>query len=449
MSDDLQYITRLMRIRCDKGTMDNYINVDRDHGVLAGGDLQPVLNANDHTKKNIIHCGNCESEENPERMFRKGLVAGLMGPVGFLAAGSVTDLLEDVGIMTCKCKPNTPQPWIFTNEDNILEGAPALTMKSKLACRYGGVISFVPLNEYPPEEPAEMAEEIVEETEEVPPAEDVVAEAVDAALEHAKTQIAETGAVGQMAVEKVQMALAAAAAMPPQKPLQCSCKRQADAINGLHDVTVEKAFSITDADRAANYVHNCAQELGEGIVDKDGMIINQSGMGNFLINNSTVAYSGCGAIALYNTIRTLNPKTEVTFSQTISWMEPYGVLNNSFGILPTGVVNALNQMGYETHYCFSQDAEEISRAASSADAAISLYATNKNIHYVAFHADSVNKAGETVFQFYNEKPEDHYETYEQFDDSLGGSGTDWNSEEPEKKIKFGSITILVNEPEEE
>ena len=37
MSDDLQYITRLMRIRCDKGTMDNYINVDRDHGVLAGG----------------------------------------------------------------------------------------------------------------------------------------------------------------------------------------------------------------------------------------------------------------------------------------------------------------------------------------------------------------------------------------------------------------------------
>ena len=66
----------------------------------------------------------------------------------------------------------------------------------------------------------------------------------------------------------------------------------------------------------------------------------------------------------------------------------------------------MNQMGYETHYCFSQDAEEISRAASSADAAISLYATNKNIHYVAFHADSVNEAGETVFQFYNEKPDE-------------------------------------------
>lgn len=448
MSDDLQYITRLMRIRCDKGTMDNYINVDRDHGVLAGGELQPVLNANDHTEKNIIHCGNCESDENPERMLRKWLVAGDMGSLGFLMADSVTALLEDVGIMTFKCKPNTPHPWIFTNEDNILEGAPALTMKSKLACRYGGVISFVPLNEYPLEEPAQMAEEMVEETEEAPPAEDVVAEAVDAALENAKTQIGETGATGQMAVEKVQMALAAAAAMLPQKPLQCNCKRQADAINGLEDITVEKAFSITDADRAANYVHNCAQELGEGIVDRDGMIINQSGMENFLINNSTVAYSGCGAIALYNTIRTLNPKTEVTFAQTVSWMEPYGVLNNSFGILPTGVVDALNQMGYETHYYFSQDAEEISKAASGADAAISLYATNKNIHYVAFHADSVNEAGETVFQFYNEIPQTHRDTYEGFNALLNSPVTEPITGKPIKRVKVGSITILINKPEE-
>ena len=73
MSDDLQYITRLMRIRCDKGTMDNYINVDRDHGVLAGGDLQALLNANDHTKKNIIHCGNCESDKSRSECFGKGL----------------------------------------------------------------------------------------------------------------------------------------------------------------------------------------------------------------------------------------------------------------------------------------------------------------------------------------------------------------------------------------
>ena len=87
-------------------------------------------------------------------------------------------------------------------------------MKSKLACRYGGVISFVPLDEYPSEEPAQMEEEIVEETEEAPPAEDVVTEAMNSALKNAVEQIAETGAVGEEAVGKVQLALAAVAANP-------------------------------------------------------------------------------------------------------------------------------------------------------------------------------------------------------------------------------------------
>lgn len=395
MSDDLQYITRRMRIRCDKGTMDNYINVGRDHGVLVGGNLEPVLNANDHTKKNIIHCGNCESEENPERKFRKGLVAGLMGPIGFLAAGSVINLLEDAEVVTYKCKPNTPQPWIFTNEDNILEGAPALTMKSKLACRYGGVISFVPLDEYPPEEPAQMEEEIVEETEEAPLPQEVVAEAVNTALKNAAEQIAETGAVGQEAAEKVQLALAAAAAMPP--------------------VPSPKT--------------------------PDG---NKQKIEDFLISNYITTGADCGVTALYHTVKTLNPETEITYEQAASWMSPYAVLNDSFGILPTGVVNALNRMGYETHYCFSKDAEEISRAAAGADAAISLCATNEHIHYVAFHAVSVREDGAPVFEFYDGKSGCHCESYEAFDASFGSFVTEWDAVESEKRVKFGSVTVLVN-----
>ncbi len=452
MADDPKYITRLMRIRCTKGTMDNYINVDVDHGVLAGAEQQPVLNANDHTEKNIIHCGNCESDENPERMFRKGLVSGLMGPLGFLLADSVTNFLEDVGIMTCKCKPNTPKPWLFTNEDNILEGAPALTMNSKLACRYGGTISFVPLDEYPPEEPAQMSEEAGEEAGDTPPAEDVVGEALESALENAMAQIEATGEVGKEAVEKVQLALAAAAAMPGEESTEdskdCDCQREQNAINSLEDITYEKAFSsVTDADRAANYIHNSSQEFAEGVLDADKMIINQSEMDNFLINNSTVAYSGCGAIALYNTIKTLDPESEVTFSQAVYWMEPYGVLNNAFGLLPMGVTNALNELGYETQYCFSTDPTEISKAAAEADAAICLYATSQNVHYVAYHADSVNDDGEQIFQFYNEKAEEHYDTYEAFDASLGRSVTDWVTGNGEGRVKLGALTILVNKSE--
>ena len=135
--DDQKYVTRLMRARCSKGTMENYLNVDLDHGIVVGADMQPLMNANDHVSgRHVIHFGCCESDQNPERMSRKGLVGGLL-------SGGIADALEDVGIMTCKCKPNTPNPWEFVNEDNIVEGAPALMVCSKLTCRYGGIIEII------------------------------------------------------------------------------------------------------------------------------------------------------------------------------------------------------------------------------------------------------------------------------------------------------------------
>lgn len=194
MAGDPKYITRLMRIRCSKGTMDNYINVGTDHGVLAGADQQPVLNANDHTKENLIHCGNCESDANPERMLKKKLVASLMGPAGLVAGDMLTAAMEKLGIMPCKCKPNTPLPWIFTNENNILEGAPALTMDSKIACRYGGVIEFVPLNEYPADEQETTPEP--ERKEEIPEP-DIVETEVAEAVRAAREEVAETEEGGE------------------------------------------------------------------------------------------------------------------------------------------------------------------------------------------------------------------------------------------------------------
>lgn len=135
--DDQKYVTRLMRARCSKGTMENYLNVDIDHGIVVGADVQPLMNANDHVSgRHVIHFGCCESDQNPERMFRKALVGGFLG-------GVIADALEDVGIMTCKCKPNTPNPWEFVNEDSIVEGAPALMVCSTLTCRYGGVIEII------------------------------------------------------------------------------------------------------------------------------------------------------------------------------------------------------------------------------------------------------------------------------------------------------------------
>ncbi len=56
-----------------------------------------------------------------------------------------------------KCELDTPLPWIFTSKDHMIDGAPALTMESQCACRYGGIITIV-------QEEAETAELVAEET---------------------------------------------------------------------------------------------------------------------------------------------------------------------------------------------------------------------------------------------------------------------------------------------
>ena len=48
------YVVRLMKIKCSMGTVENYINVDIDHGIFVGQNQQPLMNANDHTDKNIM-----------------------------------------------------------------------------------------------------------------------------------------------------------------------------------------------------------------------------------------------------------------------------------------------------------------------------------------------------------------------------------------------------------
>ena len=105
------YVVRLMKIKCSMGTVENYINVDIDHGIFVGQNQQPLMNANDHTDKNIMPFGNCLSPQNPDRCLRQALLKGAIGGLTFGVGGIVSDAvstaLESAGIMTYKCKPNT------------------------------------------------------------------------------------------------------------------------------------------------------------------------------------------------------------------------------------------------------------------------------------------------------------------------------------------------------
>jgi len=467
-NDEPRYITRLMKMECDMGTVKNYINVDKDHGVLAGGncDAQPVMNANDHTSKHVIHFGKCKSESNPERAFREMLVKALLGPAGAFLTGPMLDKLEELGILTYQCKPNTPQPWIDTNEDCIIEGAPALTMDSQLACRYGGRITFAPLenvdvNEQEPGNPEETAQP-----------EDIVNEAFQAAVGDAMAEVSDLGEVGAESVEKVQAALALASAMPAQTGMSAQSggnfnQNQAvvpntmagngdfqgtsipsNMLSSMESIDYNKPISKMEAfayeDTMAGMDAFNFDELmsNPDVIDTDGMVIDQSAMENIRIYDSNVAMAGSAAVALYNTIKTLEPDTDMTFMQAVQQMESYGkIAHPVLGTVPLGIADALHKRGYKTQYCFETDTEIVSNEAVNADASIMMYATTKNTRCVAFRPDPVKPdAKERTFTFYNEAGKKKSSMpLKKFDSQLSDEG----------RTKLGAVTIAVEKPKKQ
>ena len=253
---------------------------------------------------------------------------------------------------------------------------------------------------------------------------------------------------GKEAAEKVQPA-ATAAAMPAKTSRRC--KLDNGIAQTFGEVSLQDLIYITQEERNQNYAHNMAQELTPDMVDKNGMIINQGVMTYFVINRYSVAYGGCGAIALYNTIKILDPDSEVTFPQIIYWIEPYGILNNALGIVPSGITSVLNDMGYKTQLCFFKNADKISELASEADAAVTLY-INKSLsaHYVAFHAVGADESGQQKFKFYNEiyGAGDDTRTYLSFEQNHGiwdleDAKKEYASKEAPGEAELFSIVILV------
>ena len=61
-----QYVTRLMKAKCSFGSMSQYLNLPKDHGVWYHSEDTPIMNANDHEpEQHILHFGRCTSSKNP------------------------------------------------------------------------------------------------------------------------------------------------------------------------------------------------------------------------------------------------------------------------------------------------------------------------------------------------------------------------------------------------
>lgn len=380
------YVHRLMRIRCSHGSIDNYINIPTDHGVVAGEDQQPLLNANDHIAgENVIHFGNCDSDENPERVFRKALVGGLLG--GGLLGGLVSDLLEKTGIMSFKCTPKTDEVWEETNDRNILDGAPALLMKSCLTCRYGGNITLVPLDEYPEEDENKEAEETTADEEE----KDYVKEETDAVLAAAMERIASTGETGEQAVMEAQMYMAAAASADTAAAAagMCSSLVGSDVACGL---TWMQAIQCPAQQSAENYAHNQAVPFSGSFLDSSGMIVSQGAMNDFQFNSFTVAQAGGGAVAAYNACRLLQGEAAPSFADIAYAMEPYGILNNTYGMMPCGIANYFIGEGYNVDFGVADIGERIKTVGTG----VLMYAASGLVHYV-----TCGKTDDESYAFYN------------------------------------------------
>lgn len=137
-----KYITRLALAKCSCGSMDNYLNVPKDHGILFQDNDHPIMNANDHEGgegKNVVHFGRCSSSQNPGNKIGKEDFSFW----GLLTGSAITKLIKGVVGCNCKCEPMTFTPWESTKEDHLIQGAEALTEHSHLACFYGGDITIL------------------------------------------------------------------------------------------------------------------------------------------------------------------------------------------------------------------------------------------------------------------------------------------------------------------
>lgn len=148
-----KYVVYGYKAKCSEGSMENFISTDVGHGVLYQG--QPVLNANDHVKQvNLTHFGDCHSnkvyedaKKEADEKYKAKEGDGFFTKAGKLIAKTATkvSITAHEVFSFDKCNLDTPLPWMFTNGDHMVDGAPTLTEESQCACRFGGIISIVPL----------------------------------------------------------------------------------------------------------------------------------------------------------------------------------------------------------------------------------------------------------------------------------------------------------------
>ncbi|MFR4977297.1 MAG: PAAR-like protein [Butyricicoccus sp.] len=392
------YITRGMKAMCDCGTAPRgqYLNIVKDHGVICGPEQQPALNTNDHTTDTVIGFGNCKSSSNAKLQMQKGVIGTLVGgsPLNLIVKAvsgkNIVDLMSDIGLISCKCEPDTPQVWQLGDEEHILDGAPILTRESVLYCRNGGVITIIEENEDGDGDTAgEESEKNIEiEKNEVDSAaQKALAEAlekIDAAC------LVETSQDGNRGIAKDGSELTTATssigmiAMATMATCSANIASRVLPSLGLADTTIENCIpvQISVVQREETLVQNEKVDIPSEALDSQGRICDMSKLGAFQMFQQPFSISGGGAVAAYNTIKTLSPQSAPSFAQVIYDMEKFGAVKTPSGMFVSGVSDYLSKQGYGVEYLLpgeegipSELARQVSMIGLSLDDAVLNYST--------------------------------------------------------------------------
>lgn len=375
------YVTRGMKAQCNCGTAPKgqYLNIVVDHGVVTGPDQQPVLNTNDHTTDTVIGFGNCTSDTNPKLQMQKGFLNFLVGgsPLNLIVKAvsgkNAVDLMSDIGLISCKCEPDTPQVWQMGDEEHILDGAPVLTKDSVLYCRNGGIITI--MEEEKDTESSESAEGQTEENQEVDVVDAAAQDAAAAAMEKinaampaemqqdgtSESNQASTsdggsgmtsyggggnGSVGTVGANTVASATEMAA-MAVMATYPSSISSRVMPSLGIQDLSADNCTPVHSslAQRTAALTQNQDIKMPASALNEQGLITDLSKLNEFQMFQQPVSVAGGSAVAAYNAMKQLTPQSAPSFSQVIFEMEAYGAVETPNGMFVPGLSDYLAKQG--------------------------------------------------------------------------------------------------------
>lgn len=393
------YVTRGMKAQCSCGTAPKgqYLNVVKDHGVVAGADQQPVLNTNDHTKDTILGFGNCTSDANPKLRIQKGIVnLSMFGNpldtiVRVVSGKSVADLMCNIGLISCKCRPDTPQVWQLGDEEHILDGAPALTKDSVLYCRNGGIITI--MEDEGDAEAIDAGEDQAEGNQEV----DVVASEAQAAAEAAMEKIkaatptdlrqdstsesnqasTSDGASGMASYGRGNGSAGNAgantaasttelAAMTVMATYPSSISSRVMPSLGIAGLSADSCTPVHSslAQRTAALTQNQNVKMPDGALNEQGLIMDLSELNEFQMFRQPVSVAGGSAAAAYNAMKQLTPQSAPSFSQVIFEMEAYGAVETPNGMFVPGLSDYLAKQGCGVEFFLPEEELPTGRGAA-------------------------------------------------------------------------------------